>query len=436
MTTTPSSPPKVAIVGAGWAGMAAAVELASAGVAVTVYEAARTAGGRARRVEINGLALDNGLHILVGAYRETLRLIELVRAPGSPPGLLRMPLTLSVEPGFRLRAPRLPAPLNLAIALLWARGLSLRDRIAAIRFMQAQRAGRFRCPSDLTVQRLLLQHRQPEHLSRLLWIPLCISALNTVPEEASAAHFLAVLRDTFTGACESSDLLLPLQDFSALFPEPAMAFVEARGGRVHIGDPVRKVHPIPGGIAVDASDTAHYSHAIIAVGPHQLAHVAGGIEALKPAVDCVAALRYRPIHSVFLQYPAQVTLPAPMTGFSRGITQWVFDRGRLAGQHGLLGVVISASGDHQELAQAVLAERVHEELRARFPLPSPLWHRVIAEKRATFACTPALARPDNSTPVPGLYLAGDYTASEYPATLETAIRSGVRCARLILAKHD
>lgn len=423
---------KVAVIGGGWAGMAAAVELADAGAAVTVYESARALGGRARRVESKDLALDNGLHILIGAYRESLRLIEKVRAAQSTPGLLRLPLSLRVEPGFRLRAPRLPTPLNLAVALLCARGLSMRDRFGALRFMQTLRALAFRCEAALTVEQLLARHRQPHGLTQRLWAPLCVSALNTQPDEASAAHFLAVLRDSFTGARDASDLLLPARDFSALFPEPAQAFVEARGGQVRTGDGVRRIQALDNGVLIDASDSLRYSHAVVAVGPHQLAHVAGELDALKPALACIAEFQYRPIHSVFLQYPEHVGLPEPMIGFSEGISQWVFDRGRLSGQRGLLGVVISASGDHAGLPQQELAQRVHAELTARFALPAPLWHRIIAEKRATFACTPGLLRPDNTTSLPQLFIAGDYTDSEYPATLETAIRSGVRCARLIL----
>jgi uncharacterized protein with NAD-binding domain and iron-sulfur cluster len=122
-----------------------------------------------------------------------------------------------------------------------------------------------------------------------------------------------------------------------------------------------------------------------------------------------------------------------MIGMRSGLTQWVFDRGQLCGQPGMLGVVISASGVHQDLPQNELARRVHQELDHQFALPEPRWSRVIAEKRATFACTPNLQRPANLTPIPGLFIAGDYTQSRYPATLEAAVRSGQACARYIIA---
>jgi uncharacterized protein with NAD-binding domain and iron-sulfur cluster len=118
-----------------------------------------------------------------------------------------------------------------------------------------------------------------------------------------------------------------------------------------------------------------------------------------------------------------------MLGFSGGVLQWVFDRGRLGGAKGLLAAVISASGAHEELPKEALVSRIEAELRAALgELPSPQWSQVIAERRATFSCTPALKRPEATTPLHGLFLAGDYVASDYPGTLEAAVRSGIAAA--------
>jgi len=201
--------------------MSAAVELASQGIPVTVFEAAKTLGGRARRVETDGVAVDNGLHILIGAYRETLRIIEKVSIPGQPSKLLRMPLQLRLEPGFRMRAARLPAPLHVAVALAFAHGLPVTEKFAAVRFMHAQKSAGFQCESGLTVDALLKRFRQPSNLVNCLWAPLCISALNTSTEQADAQIFLNVLQDSLAGPRCASDLLLPKTDFSALFPDPA-----------------------------------------------------------------------------------------------------------------------------------------------------------------------------------------------------------------------
>ncbi len=133
-----AGPTRVAVIGAGWAGLAAAVRLAEGGVPVTVFEAARQAGGRARTVELDGIELDNGQHILLGAYRETLALLARVN-PAWQAQLLRLPLLLRVEPDFRLRAVRLPAPWHLAAALLGARGLGWGERARALAFVAALR---------------------------------------------------------------------------------------------------------------------------------------------------------------------------------------------------------------------------------------------------------------------------------------------------------
>jgi predicted NAD/FAD-dependent oxidoreductase len=154
---------------------------------------------------------------------------------------------------------------------------------------------------------------------------------------------------------------------------------------------------------------------------------------LAPIVRMIDQFDYQPIYSVYLQYARGSRLPFRMGGLEARYSQWLFDRGQLCGQDGLIGVVISASGAHQGLAHDELARAVHAELAENFPgLGEPRWHQVIAEKRATFSCTPGLSRPDNATPVAGLYLAGDYTASDYPATIESAVRSGVRAAKLAL----
>jgi squalene-associated FAD-dependent desaturase len=426
---------RVAIIGGGYAGMAAAAELARHDIPVIVFEMARTLGGRARRVEINGVPLDNGLHILIGAYRETLRLIELTMRPQEAQGLVRLPLELIVYPHFRLRAPRLPAPLHLAAALICARGLDLAGRMKAAAFIAAMRQQGFRLGTDTSVEHLLASYRQPPTVTRYLWNPLCISALNTQPHEASAQIFLNVLRDSFNGARADSDILLPAMDFSALFPERAAAFLSLHGGSVRLGVNVEAVRRTADGFELAAQDGC-FSHVILAVSPHRLSALIAPHAELAEIIKLVRVFSYQPIYSVFLQYPPGSRLPFRMGGIEATYSQWLFDRGRLCGQDGLIGVVISASGAHQELEHDELARRVHAELSAHFPgLGEPRWHRVIAEKRATFSCNVGLRRPANRTPISRLYLAGDYTAGDYPATLESAVRSGVACARLVLENN-
>lgn len=423
----------VAVIGGGYAGMAAAATLAAAKVPVTVYESARTLGGRARRVEHRDLALDNGLHILVGAYSETLRLMRQV---GADPDelLLRLPLAWTVHGRFSLRAAALPAPFHLIAGLGTARGLSLAERLGAARFMLDMRGRGYVLERDTTVDALLESHSQAGAAGRYLWKPLCISALNTPPAEASARVFLNVLRDSLAAGRAASDLLLPRADLSKLFPEPAARYVSARGGEVLAGHRVTAIDPRPGGFDVQAAGTARtYRHVICALAPYHAGAFMVGLSELAELAEAIQQLTYRPIHSVYLQYPGSVSLPVPMLGFDSALLQWAFDRGTLAGQRGLVGVVISAGGAHEDLAQDELARLVHQELQQQLgPLPDPLWVRVIAEKRATFSCTPGLRRPEVVTPLKRFLLAGDFTASDYPATIESAVRSGVAAARAIV----
>jgi squalene-associated FAD-dependent desaturase len=425
---------RVAVVGAGWAGLAAAVTLVEQGIPVVVFEAARTAGGRARRVTLQGMELDNGQHVLIGAYGGTLR---MMRAVGADPErlLLRVPLELRTDSGFRLKAPRLPAPLHLLWGLASASGLGLRERLRAVRFVQRLRRRGFALAQDETVARLLEREAQGAALRANLWDPLCVSALNTPPDHASAQVFANVLRDTLGAARSASDLLLPRADLGALFPDPAVRHVVARGGEVRFGAAVRAIARAGVRFRLDADD-ATFSHAIVACAPHHAARLLGSFAALGRLVGTLDGFEYEPIHTCYLQYPAEVRLPAPMLGFTRGLLQWAFDRAALGGPAGLVAAVVSASGPHRSIVHAHLAELLHRELAAAVPrLPPPVWTRVIAEKRATFSCRPGLFRPSNKTAVPGLFLAGDYTASDYPATLESAVRSGVAAGRLAAVDH-
>ena len=428
---TRADAPRIAVIGAGWAGMAAAVTLIEQGARVVVFEASRQLGGRARRVTLDGVDLDNGQHILIGAYTETLRLMQVV---GVDPqvALLRFPLELRTASGFHLKVAPLPAPLHLAVGLLGAHGLGFADRLRAARFVHGLRTARFRVRQDDSVAALLATWDQSEALRRLLWEPLCVSALNTPSARASAQVFANVLRDTLGGARAASDLLLPRTDLGALFPEPASGFVTHRGGEVRLGTPVRSLDAGADGIRLDV-DSAPFARAIVACGPQHAAPLLKRDQRLGGIAQTIDALDHEPIYTVYLQYPDTVSLPFPMLGFTDGLLQWAFDRGALSGHRGLIAGVLSASGRHEALTHPDLATAIHDELAAGLAnLPAPRWTRVIAERRATFSCRPGLARPAIETPVGQVLLAGDYTASDYPATLESAVRSGVAAARLAL----
>lgn len=390
--------------------MAAAVTLAARGVAVTVLESGPVPGGRARRVTSEGTALDNGQHILIGAYNELLRLMRLVGVPGD--ATLRLPLELRYFDGFRFKAP-FRGRAGLFAAVLTAT-LPFAEKIGAVSFLRALQSLSFALKEDTTVEQLLEKHRQHGKIGHYLWRPLCVSALNTPADQASAQAFLVVLRDALFGGDGASDLVLPRVDLSRLFPEPAADYLRSKGGELRCGVTVRDLDALK----------REYDHVIVAVGPHQL-------KAL--VADGAPAYAYQPIYTCYLQYAEDVRLPFPMLGLADGLVQWVFDRGVLTGEHGRLACVISAQGDHQQLGAEALAAACHRELAHALPgLPAPRWSRVIAEKRATIACTPGVK--GLAFRIPGVELAGDYADPEYPPTLEAAVRSGVRAAHTILGK--
>jgi len=433
---------KVAIIGGGYAGMAAGVELAAAGVSVTVFEAGKVLGGRARRVDranravMNESPLDNGQHLVIGAYSELLRLMQRCGVDLDA-AFLRQPMRLQVEPDFLLACPKLPAPLHLALGLVRAKGLSWAERWALIRAIEVSKWRRWRLKNDLTVAQWLAEQRQPASLIAKFWAPLTLAALNTPLELASAQVLLNVLRDSLGGKRAASDLLMPKVDFSQLFPEPAAQMIQASGGYLQLGYRAKSIASNTHGFMV-GDDGQVFDAVICATPPHQAAGLISPFDRLLSAQ--LAAWQYQPIVTVYLQYAADVKLSTPMLGLADAYSQWVFDRGVTHGQHGLIAVVISAQGVHSGLSHDELAEAVQAELHQRLDLPDlVLRQQVITEKRATFACTPNLVRPSNTTAQAGLFLAGDFTAGlaghgrgEYPATLEGAVRSGVNAAQLTL----
>jgi hydroxysqualene dehydroxylase len=310
----------------------------------------------------------------------------------------------------------------------------LSERLAAARFMLRMRRRGHALQQDASVASLLEQHGQGGRMTKLLWRPLCVSALNTPLESASAQVFLNVLRDSLGAARSASDLLLPRVDLSRLFPEPASSYIAARGGSVLTGQRVTAIDGSRDGFRVRSTGGEHeFTHIVCALPPYHAGAFLVGISALAEVAEAVERLEYQPIYSVYLCYPGEQRLPAPMLGFESALLQWAFDRGALSEQRGVIGAVISAEGAHQDLPRDELARLVHQELQQQLGLlPEPLWHRVIAEKRATFACTPGLKRPEARTPLRNFYLAGDYVASDYPGTIESAVRSGVNAARMIL----
>ncbi len=434
--------PRIGVIGGGWAGCAAAVKLAEAGYAVHLFEGMRILGGRARTVQLDDYKLDNGQHIMLGAYRATLELMKQVGIDCEQ-AFLRLPLQMRYPKnsgGMDFAAPRLPAPLHLLAALFRAKGFSMADKQSLARFSTAARWMGWHLNDDCSVAELLERFDQTPRLTALMWRPLCLAALNTVPEQASAKVFLNVLRDSLGAKRAASDMLLPRKDLSELFPMHAARYIQQHQGMIHMGVQLRSLTREGNRwwleVAGDLSDSVlAFDKLVLATSPRQAAQLLDGIA----DTGAIRELAYEPITTCYLRYSSKLRLPAPFFALvddeAKGAWgQFVFDRGQLDAAHaGILAVVVSASHAAVALDQGELSRAVARQLATAFNAPKlaePRWSRVISEKRATFSCTPGLVRPENDLGVPGLMLAGDYTAGDYPATLEGAVRSGIKAAAL------
>lgn len=436
----------VAVIGAGWAGLAAAVGLVEAGRRVVVLEAAPRCGGRARAqsLTIGGhtVEVDNGQHLLIGAYRSTLALLG--RLGVAPDAVLeRRRLALTASNGFSLRAAALPAPLNLAVGLLGARGLPWSERLALIRAMHTlARRGPHAAAEDLTVAAWLRDLGQPPALIARLWEPLCVGALNTAIDQACARTFATVVCDALLGRAEDSDFLLPRSTLGAVLPEPASAWLEARGQSPRLRTPVRSLARTASGCWRIATDLGELEtrQVVVAVPAHGVSRLlAHSIPATRLAV--FDAFEHEPIATVWLTWRQRIALP-PVTMLIEhpersAFGQWLFARTAPGGDgpSTLAGVVVSVAGRRSD-RPAALERGIAEQVASQLGVPLPDAARAIVERRATLRCAPTRPRlqPDALADVaPGLALAGDWCWPRYPATLESAVRSGDAAAAWLLS---
>ncbi len=430
------------VIGGGWAGIAAAVELARRGRPVTLIEAADRLGGRARTVDYRHYRVDNGQHLIIGAYRSLLDLLAIIGVAENR-AFERHPLELHLHslhrPDIRLRPPPLPAPLHLPAGLLCAGGLSVLEKWRALRF--CLHVNRRQQGADCSVQAMLEETRQPQHLIERLWEPLCLATLNTPPAEASAEIFCRVLNDAFLHHRSDADLLFARHDLGRLLPDPARDYILSRNSHVLLGE--RAVALNAGTDRIDSIELASgatlpVEQIVLALPPEACLRLVEPLPGFAAITERLRRLDSAPICTVYFQYPAPVRLPFPLVGLhgtpNGSMAQWVCDL-HDAGQPGLISAVISGSGEHMDLPREQLVARVAAELSAYFPSwPAPADGFVLRERRATFLSTVGVnaLRPAADTPYANCHLAGDATATGYPATLEGAVRSGFACAHRIL----
>ena len=430
LLTSDVRPRRVAIIGAGWAGLAAAVQSVQLGSAVTLYDTTTHPGGRARVVERPLGRFDNGQHIMIGAYRETLRLLEVVGVDIRA-AFLRAPLALVGPDGSGLKLPHGHPVASLLSAIARNRRWPMKARIGLLSWGAGKMASGFRCDPHSTVQDIC-RGLSPAIVEDLIE-PLCVAAMNTRTAEASAVMFLRILQDSLFGAKGSSDLLIPRVDLSALFPEPASLWLERHGATLNYGT---RVHSIERDLSDRSSkslwnvDGLIFDQVILACTATEATRLTN-----KHAFEwaqIAASMRFEPIATAVMNC-GSLRLPFPMVMLKNGPAQFAFDLGQLGGALGHISVVASAVSDLDHLNAAdlgqVLADQAHRELSPQSGA-RPNLLSVLRDRRATWVATAGIARPSVEV-APGLCAAGDYTAGPYPSTLEGAVRSGISAAKAV-----
>jgi hydroxysqualene dehydroxylase len=443
--------PDVVVVGAGFAGLAAATALAEGGARVLVLEARPRLGGRATAFQdrVTGELVDNGQHVLFACYRETLSFLRRVGASGN---VWQQP-TLSVPyvdaDGRRsvLRCPRLPAPFHLVAAVLGWDALPWRDRLSVLRMAPAlvaarrevARTGRVTLRSSMTVSQWLLERGQSATLKAWLWEPLAVAALNQSPDEAQAAPFLRILAEMFGPDPDAAALILPTRPLHLMYAEPARAYIESKGGEVRVGAPARVLVDDQKFVAVDVrGERVSAGHAISSV-PWSGIRTLFADPVPPPLADLVAraaGMASKPIVTVNLWYDRQV-MDEPFVGLPGRATHWIFDKRRAFGAEAShLSLVTSDATALASEGTSELVSRAAREVEAALPAARHarlLRGTVVREKHATFSLAAGQPpRPGARTAIARLWLAGDWIETGLPGTIEGAVVSGHAAARAIL----
>jgi squalene-associated FAD-dependent desaturase len=458
--------PPIIVIGGGWSGLACAITLADNNKPIVLLESAPQLGGRARSVHFKQFLntsdkksrntqanrhqqqLDNGQHIMLGAYHATLSLFHCLGID-SKKVLQRQTLELSLfspktgnnkKHFIHLKTPKLPAPLHLIVALAKTQGLSFKERFAAISMSIKLAIKQFTLKKDISVKTLLNNYQQSPFLIQVLWEPLCLATMNTPIHSASAQLFLNVLKDSFSHKRTDCDYLFFKQNLSQCFCQPAQEFIEQHKGIIQVSSKVIEISSVKRSFIIKTAHKQFVSDTIVLATPATISQkiLSNGSITQPYLLPKEASLdfQYEPICTVYLQYPSGTQLPQTMIGLFNTLSQWVIDRA-LCQQDGLFAIVISGSGKHLKMTQQDLAQHIHNELSACLDtLPQFIDYQVIIEKKATFSAKVGIEtqRPINKTQINGLFLAGDYTQTHYPSTIEGAVKSGISAAQLVLEK--
>lgn len=431
----------IIVAGGGAAGIAAAMHCAAHGRRVLLVESSAGLGGRARSFvdKSSGDTIDNGQHALMGCYEHFL---DILNRLGTDSLLLRQS---ALKVPFRdasgrddiLDASALPGAAGVAAGILRMKGISARSRRAALLFAIRLRLGLSK-PGSMTALEFLMSEQQPRDIIERLWEPVILATLNGRPQDVAASLLVNVLRLAFFGKKGASSLLLPTVGLSGLF-QPFPAWLAEHGGRCMLQQGIKSVimqQNRATGIILEDDSVMHADSIILALPPRALLRCLPDQVKTHSFFEVLPEYSYSPIVSLYLWF--DIPFPAiPFAALLGMETQWVFNKRLLQGNpddKALLALTISAGNSLVDKFPEQVAQACAQEICNSFPemKNAQLLHwKVIKEKSATFLAHPELEdrRLQQKTPFQGLFIAGDWTATKLPATLEGAALSGVKAGR-------
>ena len=439
------------VIGAGFAGLSAAVRLTKNGARVLVLEARARLGGRATAFpdRETGELVDNGQHVLLGCYTDTFEFLRDIGAADRVRLEPQLAVTMIDRRGrrSRLSCPPLPPPFHLLAgimdwdALSWSDRLSVLGMVAPLRnarrALQPGSSVKAASPGE-TVEAWLIRNGQTPRIREMLWDPLALAALNQSPQQAAAPVFARVLAEMFGDDPRAAAIALPTRPLEAMYGDPARAFIESRGGTVRMGTPARIRVQDSRVAAVEAAGEQWPADRVIAAVPW---FAIGELfdappEPLAGLLDRARRMSSSPIVTVNLWFDRPI-LDEPFIGLPGRAMQWVFDKRRLFEEKtshvsmvssGAMAMVGLTNDELIDKASAELLEAMPELRDVRLTAAA-----VVREPRATFSLAIGQpARPSTETPVRGLLLAGDWIDTGLPGTIESAVRSGHRAADWII----
>lgn len=429
---------EVVIIGAGWAGLTAAYHLAKKGIKPLIIEASPNAGGRARAINFNNYTLDNGQHLLIGAYKNILNILNELNVPFNKHfHKTNLFITTSSNNNkFSFNLPNIFYPFNLLIGIFTVKGCTFIEKLKLLWFCTKLKVSNFNLSKDITIDKFLKQNKQSNNLIKHFWEPIALAAMSTPINLASAKLFLNVLKDTFTPPSTNSNLLFTKVDLSTLFPKPIIEFLKTNSQftfntRVKNIEFINKNAQSNQFIICTNKSTITAKNIILATPIKTTSMLLKNIPQTNTLQNNLNLFTYENIITIYFEFANNIKQEIPMFGLVDSLGQWFFNRTH-ANQPNILSVIITSKNIPSHCSKEEFANNIFLEVKSKIPNLQPYKdYKIINEKQAAFSAVVDVddIRPLNKTNTKGLYLAGDYTKTGYPACLEGAVSSGIECAK-------